>query len=104
MNQTFLAFAACGAAGAMIYSFPSYLKAISTKPPVEFALLTLLFSLFVGTLSAILFTQLIGFHWPWTVKPDPWPLATVIGLGSNPLVPVLVRRLESWVETFGGKA
>lgn len=101
MNQTFIAFAACGAAGALIYSFPAYLKAMSNQPPIPLALATLLFSLFTGTITAILFTQLIGYHWPWTVQPQPWPLAAVIGLGSNPLVPVLVRRLERWVDAFG---
>lgn len=104
MTHTFLAFAACGVAGAMIYSFPAYLRGIAKKPPVEFALVTLIFSLFVGSVSAVVFTRLIGFHWPWTVQPDPWPLAVVVGLGSNPIAPILLRRLEGFAETFGGKS
>lgn len=103
MPQTILVFALCGIAGALIYSFPAYLRAISRKPPLEFAMATLLFSLFVGSVSATLFTRLVGYHWPWTVQPEPWPLALVIGLASNPLVPILLRRIEGWAETFGGK-
>lgn len=103
MSQPILAFAACGIAGALTYSFPAYLRAMRKKPPVDFALASLLFSLFVGSVSAVVFTRLIGFHWPWTVEPEPWPLAMVVGLGSNPLAPILLRRLESWAEAFGGK-
>ena len=103
MVYAYSALAACGIAGALIYSFPAYIRGISKTPPVEFALTTLMFSLFTGSVSALLFTNMIGFHWPWTVEPEPWPLALVVGLGSNPLVPILLRRLEGWANTFGGK-
>lgn len=103
MNTSILAFAACGAAGALIYAFPAYLRAIGRKPPLEFAMATLTFSIFVGSVCAMLFTRLIGFHWPWTIQPEPWPLSLVVGLASNPLVPVMLRRIEGWAETFGGK-
>lgn len=102
MNQSLL-LAACGLAGALIYAFPAYLRAIRKVPPVDFALATLFFSLFVGAVSASLFTRLVGFHWAWTIQPEPWPLALVIGLASNPLTPTILRRIESWAETFGGK-
>lgn len=72
-------------------------------PPLQFALANLGFSLFVGSVCAVLFTRVIGFHWPWTTQPEPWPLAMVIGLGSNPLVPIVLKRLEAFAETFGGK-
>jgi hypothetical protein len=103
MSQYILSLAACGAAGALTYSFPAYIKAISKKPPTPFAKSTVAFSLFVGVVCAVVFTRLIGFHWPWTIQPEPWPLAMVIGLGSNPLVPIILRRLENFAETFGGK-
>lgn len=103
MIYTYFALAACGIAGALIHSFPAYLRKISKKPPTEFAFLTLAFSLFTGSVSALLFTDVIGFHWPWTVQPNPWPLALVVGLGSNPLVPILLGRLEGWAEKFGDK-
>lgn len=103
MLHTLLIFGICGIAGAFIYAFPAYIRAISRKPPVEFALLTLLFSMFVGSVCAAIFTRLIGFHWPWTVEPEPWPLALVIGLASNSLAPIVLRRIETWAETFGGK-
>lgn len=103
MTHLYFLLGACGISGALIYSFPAYLRGISKTPPAQFALTTLLFSLFTGSISALLFTGLIGFHWPWTIEPDPWPLALVVGLGSNPLVPILLRRLEGWAETFGGK-
>ena len=99
-----LAIAACGASGALTYSFPTYIKAVSKTPPVPFAAAVLGFSLFVGSICAVLFTGSIGFHWPWTVQPEPWPLAMVIGLSSNPLVPKVIQRLETWVDTFGGKS
>jgi hypothetical protein len=101
--QTLLLFAGCGAAGALTYSFPLYLKAKLKIPPARFALANCLFSIFVGAISAVVFTRLIGFQFPWTIQPEPWPLAMVVGLGSNPLVPILVRRLESWAGNFEGK-
>jgi drug/metabolite transporter (DMT)-like permease len=101
--ETVLALIGCGAAGSLTYSIPLYLKAAGRVPPTKFALVNLIFSVFVGAVCAALFTRLVGFHWPWTVNPEPWPLAMVIGLGSNPLVPVVVRRLEGFAETFGGK-
>lgn len=103
MNHILLALALCGLIGALIYSFPAYLKNISRKPPVPFATISLAFSLFVGSVCAALFTRVIGYHWPWTTEPEPFPLAVVIGLASNPLVPHLIRKLEGWVENFGGK-
>lgn len=103
MNQMLVVLAACGAAGALTYSVPLYLKAVSKIPPTPHALTNLFFSIFVGTISAALFTRLIGYHWPWTITPEPWPLAMMIGLGSNPLVPIVLRRLERFAETFGGK-
>jgi drug/metabolite transporter (DMT)-like permease len=93
----------CGVAGALTYSFPIYLKALKARPPIPLALINLLFSLFVGAVCAVVFTKLVGYHWPWTVQPEPWPLAMVIGLGSNPLVPIVLKRLEGFAETFGGK-
>jgi len=103
MNEVLIILALCGCAGALIYSFPSYIQALSKKPPEEFAGVSLIFSLFVGSLCAVLLTRTIGYHWPWTVKPEPWPLAVVIGLSSNPVVPVLINRISRFVETFGGK-
>lgn len=101
--QTHLLLIACGLAGALIYSFPAYLRAIAKKPPVENALLTLSFSLFVGGIAALIFTEMVGAKYPWTTDPRPWPLALVIGLCSNPLVPLISRRVENWAENFGGK-
>ena len=101
--NTLLVFAMCGAVGSITYSFPVYLKGVSKVPPVKLALANMLFSLFVGTASAVIFTNVIGYHFPWTVQPEPWPLAMVVGLGSNPLVPILLRKLEGWAEAFQGK-
>jgi len=103
MSYIILLYAACGAAGAITYAFPLYLKALSKRPPVPHSLPTLIFAVFVGALCAVLFTRVVGYHWEWTVNPEPWPLAMVIGLGSNPLVPIVLRRLEKFAETFGGK-
>lgn len=102
MSGTIAAFAACGAAGALIYSFPVYLKSVSQVPPAEYALLNCVFSVFVGCVFAALFTNPIGYHFRWTIEPEPWPLAAVIGLGSNPLVPIIVGRLQQFAQNFGG--
>jgi drug/metabolite transporter (DMT)-like permease len=104
MVAKLLMFAACGAAGALIYSFPVYLKAVSRKPPTQFALVNFVFSITVGAVLAMLLTRQIGFHFPWTVEPEPWPLALVVGVGSNPLVPIFVRKMEKWAEAFEGKS
>jgi hypothetical protein len=103
MFNSILLLIICGVSGAMIYAVPTYLKAMSMIPPMRFAAVYLVFSLFVGALCALVFTNLIGHHYPWAVQPEPWPLAVVIGLGSNPLVPIALRRLEGFAETFGGK-
>ncbi len=99
-----LIMAACGAAGALTYSFPIYLKNVSKNPPVRFALANCLFSVGVGSIFAAIFTQVIGHQFKWTVDPEPWPLALVVGLCSNPLIPIFVRKMEKWAETFEGKA
>lgn len=104
MDKMLLIFALCGAAGAVTYSFPVYLKARAKIPPAKFALVNCLFSIFVGSICAVIFTRVIGYHFAWTIQPEPWPLATVVGLGSNPLVPILLRKLEKWAEFFEGKA
>jgi drug/metabolite transporter (DMT)-like permease len=103
MIGTLIVLALCGMAGALTYSVPLYIRAVSKIPPTPFALTNLIFSVFVGCVTAILFTRMIGHHWPWTVQPEPWPLAMMVGLGSNPLVPIVLRRLEAFAETFGGK-
>jgi drug/metabolite transporter (DMT)-like permease len=99
---TSLIMALCGASGAVTYSFPLYLKALGKEPPVKFALVNLGFSVFVGTVCSVLFTRAIGGHFHWTVEPEPWPLAMVIGLGSNPIVPILIRKMEKWASAFEG--
>lgn len=103
MTETLIILACCGFAGALTYSVPLYIRALTKVPPTPFALANLLFSVFVGSISAVLFTKVIGYNWAWTINPEPWPLAMVIGLASNPLVPIVLRRLESFAETFGGK-
>lgn len=102
MDTTYLVLAAVGAAGALVYSFPLYLKAMKQNPPESFALATLFFSVFVGGLFSILLTNFIGYHWSWTVKPEPWPLALVIGLSSNMMVPVVLKKIQDWAEKFEG--
>lgn len=104
MNHMLMLMAACGAAGAAIYSFPLYIKAISKVPPTAYAFPNMIFSIVVGTICAVVFTRVIGYNFPWTVDPEPWPLALIVGLGSNPLVPILVRKLEKWASAFEGKA
>jgi hypothetical protein len=103
MIEGSLAFALCGAAGATIYSFPIYLKGLKKVPPAEFGIHNLLFSVAVGAVCAAMFTRIIGFNFPWTIDPEPWPLALVVGLGSNPIVPILLRKLEQWANAFEGK-
>lgn len=94
--------AVCGAAGAMIYSFPIYLKGISKVPPVKYAMVNCLFSIAVGLIMAVVLTRTIGHQFPWTVNPEPWPLALVIGLCSNPLAPIFVNKMRKWAEAFEG--
>lgn len=104
MIDQLLILAACGAAGAVTYSFPIYLKGISKNPPVKYALINCLFSVAVGSIFAVVFTRVIGQHFEWTVNPEPWPLALVVGLCSNPLVPIFVQKMQKWAEAFEGSA
>lgn len=103
MMQTAITFALCGAAGALTYSFPVFIKSLSRVPPTPFALLNLVFAVFVGAVFAAFFTRIVGYHFPWTIKPEPWPLAMVVGLCSNPIVPVIIRKVQNWAEAFEGK-
>lgn len=103
MELSLLMFALCGAAGALIYSFPVFLKNITKVPPTQFSTLHLVFAVFVGSCFAAIFTRIVGYHFPWTIRPEPWPLSMVIGLCSNPLVPVIVRKVQGWAEAFEGK-
>jgi hypothetical protein len=102
MDTMILSLALCGSAGALTYSFPVLIKGLSRKPPTKFAKVNFFFSVFVGCVCAMIFTRIIGHHFPWTVEPEPWPLAMVIGLGSNPLVPILLQKLEGWANAFEG--
>lgn len=71
MIPTVVILALCGAAGALTYSFPVYLKAAAEVPPVKFALHRMVFSVFTGAVFAALLTRLIGHQWKWTVTPEP---------------------------------
>lgn len=104
MDHSLLIYAACGAVGAFAYTFPVYLKAAAKDPPAKFALANAFFSVFTGVGCALIFTRIIGYHFPWTVQPEPWPLAMVVGLGSNPLVPIIVKKMEKWANAFEGRA
>jgi hypothetical protein len=104
MAQQLFLYAACGATGALIYSFPLYLKAISKDPPFKHAGLKTLFSIFVGATFALFFTGIIGQNFAWTIRPEPWPLALVIGLSSNRLVPIILKKIDGWAESFEGKS
>jgi len=92
----------CGAAGALMYAFPMYMIAIMKEPPAKFALQILIFSIFVGGFVAPVFTLTLGnVSWlSWMVKPEPYPLALIIGLLSNPFMPVIVRKATEWADSY----
>jgi hypothetical protein len=89
-----------GGVGALIYSFPVYLAAMGLEPPSKFALASLAFSVFVGAIIAPVLVQILGHRWPFMVLPEPYPLAVGIGLAANPLVPVFIRRVTGWAESY----
>jgi len=94
-----------GAVGALIYGFPMFLAAISTVPPTRFALASLAFAVFLGSVAAPVLAQILGNRWSFLVDPQPYPLAVGIGLVANPLVPIFVRKVTGWAEGYnlGGK-
>jgi hypothetical protein len=89
-----------GAVGALIYSFPMYLAAASSVPPAKFALVIMMFSVFVGAMLAPVLVPLLGHKWNFLVDPEPYPLAVGIGLASNPLMPIFIRKLTGWAESY----
>lgn len=89
-----------GAVGALIYSFPLYLSALNLVPPGRFALPVLIFSVFVGAVLAPILVPMLGGRWSFLVDPEPYPLAVGIGLGANPLVPIVVRKLTGWADSY----
>ncbi len=89
-----------GALGALIYAFPVYLAAVSTVPPGKFALVAMVFAVFVGGVLAPVLVPLLGHRWPFLVQPEPYPLAVVIGLACNPVMPIFMRKLTGWAESF----
>lgn len=92
--------ALCGAGGAIIYGLPVYFKQISQIPPEKLALAQLALVVFVGALCAAILTNFIGHRWPWTVQPEPYPLALVIGIASNSLIPILLEKLKGAAAGF----
>ncbi|WP_260597804.1 hypothetical protein [Sphingomonas endolithica] len=95
----------CGGAGALIYGFPVFLAAIQTDPPTRFALVVLIFSVFVGMIIAPVLVPMLGHQWSFLVSPEPYPLAVAMGLAANPLVPIFVRKMTGWADAYqlGGK-
>ena len=89
-----------GAVGAFIYAFPLYLTAASAVPPGRFAVAVLTFSVFVGAMIAAALVPLLGARWPFLVDPAPYPLAVGVGLAANPLVPLFVRKVTGWAESY----
>ena len=59
----------------------------------------------VGAAFAAIFTRVIGHNFAWTITPEPWPLAYVLGLTSNKLVPVILTKVLGWADKYtpGGK-
>lgn len=94
-----------GAIGALIYAFPMYLANKSKVPPDTHPIPALAFAIFTGAVLAPLITPVLGKRWPFMVDPEPYPLAFVLGLLANPIVPVFVRKATGWAEAYqiGGK-
>ncbi len=92
-----------GAVGAVLYAFPMYIAAISVTPPAQpprFALVMLLFSVFVGGIVSPGLTLMLGYIKGFLVKPTPYPLAVAVGLAINPLSPIFLRKLTSWADAY----
>lgn len=89
-----------GGVGALIYAFPMYLAAASAEPPGKFAFTVMLFSVFVGGILAPVLVPLLGHRWSFLVDPEPYPLAVAVGLASNPLMPIFIRKLTGWAESY----
>jgi hypothetical protein len=89
-----------GGVGAMLYAFPMYIRAISAVPPEKFALIMLLFSVFSGAMLSPVLAPMLGHRWSFLVQPEPYPLAVVIGLGCNPLMPIFITKLTAWAEAY----
>lgn len=98
--HTHLLLAACGAVGALMYSFPILLAALKAVPPGRFAWTTALFSVFLGAALAPIFVPNLGAKWPFLVQPEPYPLAVGVGLMVNPLTPIIVRRLTKFADSY----
>lgn len=94
-----------GAIGALIYAFPMYLASAGKVPPPHWPLATLIFAVFTGAVISALLVPTLGHRWDFLVQPEPYPLAFVVGLMANPMVPVVVRKLTGWAEAYnlGGK-
>jgi hypothetical protein len=89
-----------GGVGALIYAFPMWLAAVSTVPPARFAFTAMLFAVFVGAVLAPALVPLLGHRWPFLVEPEPYPLALAVGLACNPVMPIFVRKLTGWAESY----
>lgn len=80
-----------GGAGAMFYAFPVFVAARRAGQD-GYSFTILCFSIGVGALFGGVLTPWIGARAPWTVDPEPYPLALVLGLLANPLLPRIVDR------------
>lgn len=94
-----------GGLGAACYAFPTYLQDRAAKEPYGFW--TFAFAVLVGIIFGGVFTPFIGSRAPWTVDPEPYPLAFVLGLMANPLLPRIINRgkaIFNGLSLNGGKS
>lgn len=89
-----------GVAGSIAYGLPVLLKDLSHDPPTKFAVVNFLLSVFIGAVSGIVLTRIIGHHFPWTVKPEPYALAFIVGLAVNPNIPLLQKLASNFIAIF----
>lgn len=89
-----------GIAGAIAYGIPVFLKEISAKPPNKYAVVNLLLCIFVGAIASGVLTGIIGHHFPWTIQPEPYALAFIIGLAINPNIPLIQKLVSGFADAF----
>lgn len=87
-----------GGVGAACYAFPTYVQSRIASEP--YSLLTFVFAIVVGVMFGGMFTPWVGRQAPWTVDPEPYPLAFVLGLMANVLLPRIINRGTSIFDGF----
>ena len=89
-----------GLCGAFCYAGPRLLNDVRAAKAWKWCMVEFVLSLVVGVIFSCAFAPMLGFRWPWLVRPNSTALAVGIGLCANAASPYLIRAGVKWTGTL----